>query len=141
MIKYGVIDMKDWIDDLLNWSELYVAGRMHKPVRSSLPSSQFHLFKGIHSKHAYCPVVLQVRLFYSDAATFPLQQTEAAPAAPASGPFTAARDINLQHAMRCALLTLPDSFSHTQLFEGIASLSYAGAAIPPSSSALSVHTL
>jgi hypothetical protein len=28
--------------------------------------------------------------------------------------------------LRCALLTLPDTFSSTQLFEAIASLSYAG---------------
>ena len=33
LMKYGVINEENAIDDLSNWSNLYLAGRLHKPVR------------------------------------------------------------------------------------------------------------
>lgn len=35
-IKYGIIDRVDFMDDLLNWSSFYAAGRLQKPVKKLL---------------------------------------------------------------------------------------------------------
>ena len=32
LMKYGVIGRSDFLDDLLNWTNLYVSGRLHKPI-------------------------------------------------------------------------------------------------------------
>jgi len=66
--------------DLLNWRSLYLAGRMHKPLR----------------------------IIKDDARVRLTQQ------------------VNLTSAVRAALLTLPEEFSETQLFERIAGISYSG---------------
>ena len=79
-IKYGVTTVDNLCADLLNWRTLYLAGRMHKPLR----------------------------IIKDDARVRLTQQ------------------VNLTSAVRAALLTLPDSFSETQLFERIAGISYTG---------------
>ena len=80
MIKYGVTTVDNLCADLLNWRTLYLAGRMHKPLR----------------------------IIKDDARVRLTQQ------------------VNLTSAVRAALLTLPDEFSETQLFERIAGISYSG---------------
>ncbi|KDR82819.1 hypothetical protein GALMADRAFT_57591 [Galerina marginata CBS 339.88] len=79
-IKYGVTTVDNLCSDLLNWRTLYLAGRMHKPLR----------------------------IIKDDARVRLTQQ------------------VNLTSAVRAALLTLPASFSETELFERIAGISYAG---------------
>lgn len=37
-VKYGVISVEDLRTDLLEWETLYVSGRLHKPVRTLVPS-------------------------------------------------------------------------------------------------------
>jgi translocator assembly and maintenance protein 41 len=76
-IKYGITTVDS---DLLNWNTLYLAGRMHKPLR----------------------------IIKDDARVRLTQQ------------------VNLVSAVRAALLTLPEDFSETELFERIADISYAG---------------
>ncbi|KAI0345813.1 Mmp37-domain-containing protein [Trametopsis cervina] len=79
-IKYGVTTVDNLCSDLLNWNTLYLAGRMHKPIR----------------------------IIKDDARVRLTQQ------------------VNLTSAARTALLTLPASFSETELFARIAGFSYAG---------------
>ncbi|KAJ8523215.1 hypothetical protein ONZ45_g340 [Pleurotus djamor] len=79
-IKYGVTTVDNLCSDLLNWNSLYLAGRMHKPLR----------------------------IIKDDARVRLTQQ------------------VNLTSAVRAALLTLPTSFPENELFERIASISYAG---------------
>ncbi|KAF5385681.1 hypothetical protein D9757_005530 [Collybiopsis confluens] len=79
-IKYGVTTVDNLCSDLLNWNSLYLAGRMHKPLR----------------------------IIKDDARVRLTQQ------------------VNLTSAVRAALLTLPENFSETELFERIASISYSG---------------
>ncbi|KAJ3996931.1 mitochondrial matrix Mmp37-domain-containing protein [Lentinula boryana] len=79
-IKYGVTTVDNLCSDLLNWNTLYLAGRMHKPLR----------------------------IIKDDARVRLTQQ------------------VNLTSAVRAALLTLPENFSETELFERIAGISYTG---------------
>ncbi|TFK40794.1 Mmp37-domain-containing protein [Crucibulum laeve] len=79
-IKYGITTVDNLCSDLLNWKSLYLAGRMHKPLR----------------------------IIKDDARVRLTQQ------------------VNLTSAVRAALLTLPEQFAETELFERIAGISYSG---------------
>ena len=80
MIKYGVTTVDNLCSDLLNWNTLYLAGRMHKPIRIIKDDPRVRL----------------------------------------------AQQVNLTSAIRAALLSLPEKFTETELFERIAGISYGG---------------
>jgi len=52
MIKYGIIDMKTFINDLTEWKDLYIAGRLHKPVLT---------LKGLENPDMSDPFLLNLR--------------------------------------------------------------------------------
>lgn len=79
-IKYGVTTVDNLCSDLLNWRTLYLAGRMHKPIRIIKDDPRVRL----------------------------------------------TQQVNLVSAARAALLSLPEHFTATELFERIAALSYSG---------------
>lgn len=51
LIKYGVVGIKPLLEDLSTWSDLYIAGRLHKPVAwiSSIGTKPKELANGLQS--------------------------------------------------------------------------------------------
>lgn len=47
-IKYGIINRKHFLSDLLDWQHLYVAGRLHKPVHTFHKLTNYELSSAIH---------------------------------------------------------------------------------------------
>lgn len=47
MIKYGIISTKALCEDLLDWRDLYVAGRLHKPVEIIKPPTNIKINNAI----------------------------------------------------------------------------------------------
>lgn len=82
LIKYGVISKTALIDDLLDWKDLYISGRLQKPVE----------------------IVRE----------------------PSSSKIQNALELNLQSAVRAALLLLSKEFNEFELYCAITSLSYNG---------------
>lgn len=71
-IKYGVISRKDLVTDLLEWSDLYLSGRLHKPVEILKPptnpelqtSLQLNLQSAVHAALLVLPETFSEYEFY-----------------------------------------------------------------------------
>jgi translocator assembly and maintenance protein 41 len=104
-IKYGVVEKKRLCDDLTNWSALYVAGRMHKPVCVSVYLVSHW---SVLSSYIYSYGAGQTRVL--------LDNDE----------VRAAQQVNVINAFRTALLLLPEHFTDEQLWQAITAISYEG---------------
>jgi mitochondrial translocator assembly and maintenance protein 41 len=52
LMKYGVISTKHALEDLLDWNDLYLAGRLHKPVQILKSNLEIEKAMGINHDHA-----------------------------------------------------------------------------------------
>lgn len=52
LMKYGVISTRAMVQDLLQWNHLYIAGRLHKPVRVFQTNPEIEKAVAINREHA-----------------------------------------------------------------------------------------
>ena len=105
LMKYGVINKSDFINDLLNWETLYLSGRLQKPVAflkkpEVTDSSTIMSSSNINNGHN----------------TTNDNEHE----------INHALETNLCSALSTAILLLPSEFSELDLYKRITSLSYEG---------------
>ena len=70
-VKYGVVERAALHDDLTQWRSLYIAGRMHKPIRHLTPvpaELQPHIASNLHSALAAALLLMPTR--FADAELF-----------------------------------------------------------------------
>lgn len=110
-MKYGIISTKALKDDLINWRYLYAAGRLHKPVcvlkrpgDDDETASSTAVTSGSEASELQPEKPSLSSLSSSSAASS------------SSTSLKSALKMNLSHAVRCALLTLPETFSEEDMF-------------------------
>jgi translocator assembly and maintenance protein 41 len=70
LIKYGVIGMDDLEADLRGWHSLYVSGRLHKPVRTLVPSARLQPSLDANLRSALAAGLLCLPSAFSDLELF-----------------------------------------------------------------------
>lgn len=66
MIKYGVTTVDNLCSDLLNWKTLYLAGRMHKPVRIIKDDARVRLTQQVNLTSAVRAALLTLPAEFSE---------------------------------------------------------------------------
>jgi mitochondrial translocator assembly and maintenance protein 41 len=69
-IKYGVTTIDNLCSDLLNWNSLYLAGRMHKPLRIIKDDARVRLTQQVNLTSAVRSALLTLPSSFSDAQLF-----------------------------------------------------------------------
>ena len=70
IIKYGVISENTLIDDLTNWTTLYVAGRLHKPVKKLVSNNKIDSAIQLNLEHALNAALLLLPVEFSEQQLF-----------------------------------------------------------------------
>lgn len=70
MIKYGVTTVDTLCSDLLNWRTLYLAGRMHKPVRIIKDDARVRLTQQVNLTSAVRAALLTLPAEFSESQLF-----------------------------------------------------------------------
>ncbi|KAJ7600670.1 mitochondrial matrix Mmp37-domain-containing protein [Mycena floridula] len=70
MIKYGVTTVDTLCSDLLNWRSLYLAGRMHKPLRIIKDDARVRLTQQVNLTSAIRSALLQLPATFTEAELF-----------------------------------------------------------------------
>jgi translocator assembly and maintenance protein 41 len=65
-VKYGVIQKDRLIQDLSGWNALYVAGRMHKPVKVLVDDNDVRAAQLQNISHAYLAALLLLPEHFTD---------------------------------------------------------------------------
>lgn len=72
MLKYGVVNTADLVNDLLDWDYLYMAGRLHKPVLEIFPpvkdlkmALRQNLYSALHAALIILPEYFTERQLYA----------------------------------------------------------------------------
>ncbi|EME28552.1 uncharacterized protein Gasu_39300 [Galdieria sulphuraria] len=97
LMKYGCVGFSDLLEDLQSWKYLFLAGRLHKPVRMFVPSKSLNCDPRTGE-------------------TFDVDLAE----------MNQALMDNLEAALSAAIILLPVEFTEASLFQKISQLSYYG---------------
>eukprot|EP00249_Psilotum_nudum_P028940 c38974_g1_i1 orf=282-1292(+) len=66
MIKYGVMSMNNLVQDILRWQQLYISGRLQKPVRILVDNWELAKVNQVNLQSAVCAALLLLPAQFSE---------------------------------------------------------------------------